>query len=68
MEIEMEELDILIELIGKLLNIPFINNIGIAIITLLSVYLGYYLTVVLKEKKKLKKYWIVSIMKLRIIF
>lgn len=51
----MEELDIFIELIGKLLNIPFINNIGIATITLLSVYLGYYLTVVLKEKKETKK-------------
>lgn len=51
----MEELNIFIELIEKLSNIPLINNIGIAIITLFSVYLGYYLTVVLKEKKETKK-------------
>ena len=51
----MEELNIFIELIEKLSKIPFINNIGISIITLFSVFLGYYLTVVLKEKKETKK-------------
>lgn len=51
----MEKLNIFIELIEKLSKIPFINNIGISIITLFSVYLGYYLTVVLKEKKETKK-------------
>jgi len=51
----MEELKKLIELIEKLSKIPLINNFGIAIITLVSVYLGYYLTVVLKEKKETKK-------------
>jgi hypothetical protein len=55
MEIEMEKLNIFIELIEKLSKILFINNIGISIITLFSVYLGYYLTVVLKEKKETKK-------------
>ena len=51
----MEKLNIFIELIEKLSKIPLINNIGISIITLFSVYLGYYLTVVSKEKKETKK-------------
>lgn len=51
----MEELNIFIELIEKLSKVPLINNFGIAIITLVSVYWGYYLTVVLKEKKETKK-------------
>lgn len=55
MEVEMEELKKVIELIEKISKIPLINNFGIAIITLVSVYLGYYLTVVLKEKKETKK-------------
>ena len=51
----MEWLNKFIELIEKLSKVPLINNFGIAIITLVSVYLGYYLTVVLKEKKETKK-------------
>jgi hypothetical protein len=51
----MEWLNKFIELIEKLSKIPLINNFGIAIITLASVFLGYYLTVVLKEKKETKK-------------
>ena len=51
----MEELNIFIGLIEKLSKVPLINNFGIAIITLASVFLGYYLTVVLKEKKETKK-------------
>jgi hypothetical protein len=51
----MEWLNKFIELIEKFSKVPFINNFGIAIITLASVFLGYYLTVVLKEKKETKK-------------
>ena len=51
----MKWLNKFIELIEKLSKVPLINNFGIAIITLASVFLGYYLTVVLKEKKETKK-------------
>lgn len=55
MLIKIKKVNKLIESIEKLSKIPLINNFGIAIITLAGVYYGYYLTVVLKEKKETKK-------------